>query len=175
MTHHIFSYGSNLLLARLKARVPSARFVTKGALPSHALRWHKFGTDGSGKCDAFHTGNSADRLWGGIFEIDAKEKHLLDAAEGLGTGYDETHLDIECVTLSGQALVMRPTLYTALKTDPSVIPYSWYRAFVIAGAHECGLPKDHIARLRAAPSKHDPDQERDAFNRSLLPKTFKDV
>ncbi|MEH6728397.1 MAG: gamma-glutamylcyclotransferase family protein, partial [Hyphomicrobiales bacterium] len=83
MTLHIFSYGSNLLLARLKARVPSARFIGKAALPGHVLRWHKPGSDGSGKCDAFHTNDSADHLWGGIFEIDTAHKHFLDAAEGL--------------------------------------------------------------------------------------------
>lgn len=174
MTHYIFSYGSNLLLARLKARVPSARFVTKGALPCHVLRWHKLSKDRSGKCDAFHTGNPAEHLWGGIFEIDSGEKHLLDAAEGLGTGYDEKHLNIQCESSNGQAHVVRASLYTALRTDPSAIPYSWYKAFVIAGAHECDLPQDHIDQLGAKLSGPDPDTERDAFNRSLLPDRFKE-
>lgn len=174
MTHYIFSYGSNLLLARLKARVPSARFVTKGVLPCHVLRWHKLSKDRSGKCDAFHTGKPADQLWGGVFEIAAKEKHLLDAAEGLGTGYDEKHTDIQYVASNGQADIMQASLYTALRTDASAIPYSWYKAFVIAGAHECGLPKEHIDALRATPCEPDPDIDRDTFNRSLLPDRFKE-
>lgn len=174
MTHYIFSYGSNLLLARLKARVPSARFVTKGALPGHELRWHKLSKDKSGKCDAFHTGNPEDQLWGGVFEIAAREKHLLDIAEGLGTGYDEKHMDIQCVTLDGQADVVQASLYTALTTDPSAIPYSWYKAFVIAGAHGCGLPQDHMEQLLAMPSAQDPDKQREALNRALLPDRFRD-
>jgi len=101
------------------------------------------------------------------------EKHLLDAAEGLGTGYDEMHMNVQCVSANGQADVVRASLYTALRTDPSAIPYSWYKAFVIAGAHECGLPQEHIDALRATPSGLDPDTERDTFNRSLLPDRFK--
>lgn len=168
MTHHIFSYGSNLLLARLRARVPSARFVTKGILHSHELRWHKLGKDQSGKCDAFHTGNPADRLWGGIFEIDAKEKPLLDAVEGLGTGYDEKHADIQCMTANGQQHVIRASLYTARKINPSAIPFSWYKAFVVAGAFECDLPHEYVENLRAVASMNDTEHERDAFNRTLL-------
>lgn len=174
MTHYIFSYGSNLLLARLKARVPSAKFVTKGALPGHELRWHKLSKDKSGKCDAFHTGNMADHLWGGVFEIASREKHLLDVAEGLGTGYSEKYMNIKCESSNGQAQFVGASLYTALRTDPIAIPYSWYKAFVLAGAHECGLPQDHIDTLRATPSEPDPDRERDALNRSLLPDRFRE-
>lgn len=175
MTHHIFSYGSNLLLARLKARVPSARFVTRGKLPGYQLRWHKLSKDRSGKCDAFETGNPLDLLWGGVFEIDRPEKPLLDKAEGLGTGYDERCLDIETFGTDGQQSLLRASLYTALQTDNTAVPFSWYKAFVVAGAHECGLPHDHITKLLATPAEQDPDIERDRSNRSLLPDQFRNI
>lgn len=175
MTLHIFSYGSNLLLARLRARVPSARFVARGALTGHALRWHKLGGDGSGKCDAFQTDDPEDCLWGGVFEIDKAHKPLLNAAEGLGVGYDEKFADIDCLATDGDPFVLRASLYVALKTDPAAIPYSWYKAFVVAGAHECGLPSEHIQGLTAMHSAQDADTERDFQNRSLLPDEFREM
>lgn len=175
MTLHIFSYGSNLLLARLRARVPSARFVARGKLTGHALRWHKLGEDGSGKCDALETKVPQDCLWGGVFEIDEAHKPLLDAAEGLGFGYDEKYADIECLTVNGDPFVQRSSLYVALKTDPAAIPYGWYKAFVVAGAHECGLPAEHIQALKAVGSIEDADRQRDRRNRYLLPAPFRDI
>ena len=76
-----FAYGSNLLLARLGERTPSARRIERGRLSAHRLCWHKRGTlDGSGKCDAFLTGNTADLVWGALFEIADIERARLDAA-----------------------------------------------------------------------------------------------
>lgn len=175
MTLHIFSYGSNLLLARLKARVPSARFIGKAVLPGHVLRWHKPGSDGSGKCDAFQTGDPADLLWGGIFAIDRAHKHFLDAAEGLGTGYDEKYADIECSPVGRAPFVIRASLYTALKIDDTAIPYSWYKGYVVAGAHECGLPSHHIDNLQAMDCRQDANTGRDAQNRAVLPDPFSQI
>ncbi len=175
MTRYIFSYGSNLLLARLRARVPSARFVGKAVLPGHVLRWHKPGSDGSGKCDAFQTDNPTDRLWGGIFEIDKAHKYLLDAAEGLGSGYGEKSADFECTPTSRTPFVVRASLYTAMKRDTAAIPYSWYKAFVVAGAHECGLPSDHIEHLQSMRCAEDTDTQRNTQNRALLPDHFRQM
>ena len=76
--------------ARLTARTPSACVVGPGRLPGHALRWHKLGRDGSGKCDVIvvDTGSTAV-VWGVLYRIDCAEKADLDRIEGLGVGYDE--------------------------------------------------------------------------------------
>ena len=34
-------------------------------------------------------------------------------------------------------------------SDPSLTPYDWYKAFVLAGAREHGLPQDYVAALDA--------------------------
>lgn len=47
-----FSYGSNMSQRRLKARVPSARFIAVAERPDHRLRFHKSAGDGSAKCNA---------------------------------------------------------------------------------------------------------------------------
>ena len=150
MHQHIFSYGSNLLLARLTARVPSARFIARGELTGHTLRWHKAGRDGSGKCDAFFTGDPADRLWGGVFEIASADKHLLDAIEGLGSGYDEKHAEIECLQEGQNPFVRNASFYTAVTTDVSSGNASLCRRCQGSGqAARCGKPRAPAARFQA--------------------------
>ena len=43
-----FAYGSNMSIARLSERAPSAEVIGVARLRSHVLRFHKVGTDGSG-------------------------------------------------------------------------------------------------------------------------------
>ncbi|MGM0412630.1 MAG: gamma-glutamylcyclotransferase family protein, partial [Pseudomonadota bacterium] len=81
-----FAYGSNMLTARLRARVPSAHPVGRARLDNHALAWHMAGPDGSAKCDIVTTPGTV--VHGVLFRLDAGELPLLDAAEGLGHGYD---------------------------------------------------------------------------------------
>ena len=51
-----FAYGSNLCFPRLRARVPGVRALGPALLRGHELRWHKRGTDGSGKCSIVKVG-----------------------------------------------------------------------------------------------------------------------
>jgi hypothetical protein len=60
------------------------------------------------------------------------------------------------------------TLYAATKTDSSLKPYTWYKAFVVAGAKEHKLPSDYIKQLEAVEAIQDPDRERDRRNTQLL-------
>ena len=50
-----FAYGSNMLTARLRERMPSCKPLGIAKLPGHALRFHKRSKDQSGKCNAFAT------------------------------------------------------------------------------------------------------------------------
>mgnify|MGYP002623607894 FL=1 len=56
----IFTYGSNMHIARLRARVASAVPVERGVVAGRRFAFHKRGLDGSGKADAFYTGDAAD-------------------------------------------------------------------------------------------------------------------
>ncbi|HEV7276549.1 MAG TPA: gamma-glutamylcyclotransferase family protein [Devosiaceae bacterium] len=63
--------------------------ITIARLPEFQLRFHKIGRkDRSAKCDAFHTGRADDVIIGILYEMPDAEKPDLDAAEGLGYGYD---------------------------------------------------------------------------------------
>ena len=132
--------------ARLKSRTPSARFVATGFLKGHVLKFHKRSKDGSGKCNAYYTGRETDHLWGVVFEIDLSEKRNLDKAEGLGNGYEERAVIIEC-----QGGPVDAVTYLAQPTaiDNSLLPYQWYKDFVVDGANENGLPVPYVRRLRS--------------------------
>lgn len=166
-----FAYGSNLLLRRLRERVPSARVLGRAQLPGHALRWHKRSRDGSTKCDVVAQIGSV--VWGVVVAIPAAEKPVLDAAEGLGAGYAEHVVEVVPVepapadpTPSATTIACRA--YVATDVDPIGLPYAWYRALVVAGAREHGLPASYIAALEAQPVQDDPDLARDARHRAFL-------
>ena len=152
-----FSYGSNMSLARLRSRAASARFHTIAALPAHRLRFHKTGRDGSAKCDAEHTGNTADQVTGVVYEIADADKPALDRHEGLGSGYEDKH--VEVVTDTGTITAFT---YFATHVDDSLKPFHWYKQHVLIGARENHLPADYIARIEAVDSMDDPDAARQA-------------
>ena len=133
-----------MLTARLHERVPSALAIGIGKLVGHTLRWDKrSGWDGSGKCDAEATGRQEDVVWGVVFELDPEEKAALDQAEGLGAGYLE-----------------KTVMYYANDKDASLRPYHWYKALVIAGAREHGLPASYRSRLQLVVTVSDPNPGR---------------
>ncbi len=150
-----FAYGSNLLTRRILQRVPSAQVVAVASLAAHRLCWHKRGRDGSGKCDVLPTDDPSDQVIGVIYRMQAGDKHLLDRAEGLGAGYGE-----KLVPLSTALGPMRAWTYRATDIDATLLPFSWYKALVVAGAREHGLPAAYVARLAAMPACADPDSTR---------------
>lgn len=130
-----------------------------GALGSYDLRWHKRSRDGSGKCDVVPTNNAATIVYGVLYEIPAREKKTLDRAEGLGEGYDEEKVE---VAFKGARRVA--CIYHATDIDPSLKPYTWYKALVVAGAKEHVLPADYIERLLTTDATEDPNRKRDTRN-----------
>lgn len=158
-----FAYGSNMPIARLRERCPSARAIGIAELPGHELRWHKRSIDGSGKCDIVAVDAPNASVFGVLYEISVREKAALDTAEGLGAGYEE----IEIKVISGDSPVTAKA-YRATNTDPALRPYTWYRALVIAGAIEHGLPAPYIAGLESVPADEDVDRPRHDRNMALI-------
>jgi len=158
-----FAYGSNMFTRRLTARTPSAVAIGTAFVEGRRLTFDKVSTDGSGKCDIEATGNPADRVWGVLFRIASTEAADLDEAEGLGRGYRKG--EVHAVTPAGPSPAVA---YFATIKDPSLRPYHWYKAFVIAGATEHGLPAVYVAGIRDVPSQQDPDAARRARREALL-------
>ncbi|AZZ90602.1 gamma-glutamylcyclotransferase [Hahella sp. KA22] len=151
-----FAYGSNMSLLRLRGRTPSARFLCTGRLTGYQLRFHKVGKDGTAKCDIFHTGSYEDVVYGGLFKINAQDRHALDLAEGAGKGYDPTDL---WITTESGALVQALT-YVATLTDVNLRPFDWYLEHVLRGAEALQLPRHYIESLRAIQPMADSDTDR---------------
>lgn len=151
-----FAYGSNMSTRRLGARIGSVERVSVAYLSRYDLRWHKQGRDGSGKCDVHYTGDGRHVVIGVLFDINEKEKPLLDRFEGVGNGYLER--TIELLGPSGEN--WQAFTYQATLIDPAVRPYHWYKRHVLEGALEHGLPSYYVARLQAVMALDDPDGER---------------
>jgi hypothetical protein len=161
-----FAYGSNMLSARLRApeRCPSARAVGLAQLPGYELRWHKHSKkDQSGKCDIIASDVSDAVIFGVLYEIANDERAALDREEGLNKGYNA----IEPTVIFGDSPLMVRS-YQASIIDPELRPYTWYRALVIAGAKEHGLPASYIAGLESVAADEDHDRDRHDKNIGLI-------
>lgn len=140
-----FAYGSNMSRARLLERIPAARFVTVAVIEGYRLCFHKRSRrDGSAKCDAFWTGDPADRLHGVVYDIPDRDKRRLDRIEGVGRGYEDAVAKAR--TNEGRELDVR--LYVATDIDSSLRPFNWYRHHVLVGAQEHALPEGILRRLQ---------------------------
>lgn len=147
-----FAYGSNMHSKRLGRRLGSARRLGVYALRQHTLRFHKVGKDGSAKCDAFHTGEAADVVWGVLYEINLGDEATLDSVEGLGVGYRK---EAVCLANAEGASAVAFT-YRAIRINAALLPFAWYKRHVLEGAREAGLPVDYIASIASQAAIEDP-------------------
>ena len=162
----IFSYGSNMNLNRLAKRVPSAMKVTNAFLPGHKLVCNKISNDGSAKANIKKTDVPAEIVWGVLFSIDSNEKALLDKAEGLGKGYNEGTLTFFDETNKSYAA----QIYIADSNtiDYTLLPYDWYKEFIVSGAIRNKLPAEYILQLQSISCIRDHDEARRIKNYSIL-------
>ena len=159
-----FAYGSNMCTNRLRNRVPSCKYYDIGKLNGYTLKFNKRSIDGSSKCNAIPSGNAKDEIIGVVFDLDENEKSLLDEAEG--QGYRDTLIQID--TSHGTVTAY---MYTAMPNfvDDSLIPYTWYKDFVLEGAREHNLPEEYIQKITEFTANHDPDLNRERKNREIFP------
>lgn len=135
-------------------------------LSGYALRFHKRGQDGSGKGNAFHTGNLEDEVWGAVYSLAAEDKPRLDQAESLGCGYNVATQSLVLST----GTVHEVFFYVAdpAYIDHSLWPYAWYKDLVVQGARAHQLPDNYIERIEQASTIDDPDQDRHETHRRIL-------
>lgn len=132
-------------------------------LSRHALRFHKRGRDGSGKCNVLPD----DRfdVAGVVFRIDRPGISRLDRIEGRGYRRNTIHVS---GLLSGRRYAACCYVAKRSAIDDEGIAFDWYRDLVIAGAEDHALPRDYIAALQAAPSRVDPNPRRRRQQLALL-------
>ena len=158
-----FAYGSNLLAERIQQRVPSATYHTVANLKEHSLRFHKRSKDGSGKADAFYTGEIEDSVHGVLWDIlDSADLPKLDRVEGAGKGYNKAEVIVE--TPLGDLSAF--TFFAEEQAiDPGLTPYDWYKELVIIGVREHGFPIEYLEEIESIPSMMDPDSDRATKNK----------
>ena len=152
------AYGSNLHPGRLVRRVPSARWLGSARVPDMALRFHKRGKDGSGKCNVV-AGDGEVHV--AVYEFETAEKPLLDHIEGLGHGYEAASL---AVTGFGTCFT-----YTAADThiNETLDPFGWYKQLVLLGWEFNGFPNGYVEQIRAVGHVLDPQAGRREENLRL--------
>jgi gamma-glutamylcyclotransferase len=156
----VFTYGSNMLTARILERAPSAQAVTIGSLKGYQLCWHKKSRDGSGKCGVTETGFPQHVVWGVVYEMNVEDKLNLDRAE---QGYE-----VRAVMVITQIGDLAATTYYPTSGNPDLRPYDWYRNLVVAGARGHLLPQEYVVTLQSIVAINDNDVARAEKSRLLL-------
>jgi hypothetical protein len=158
-----FAYGSNMARHRLEARIGPCQTGGHAWLDGYDLRFHKRGRDGSGKCDAYATGDASHRLHGVLFGICATQRAVLHEVEGPGYG-------VQRMTVTCERRVVEAFLYVARRQaiEDGLRPFDWYQAFVISGARQHDLPVHYVCRLARVVTARDPDRRRADENAAIL-------
>jgi hypothetical protein len=144
-----FGFGSNLSHARVLQHCPSARFLTAARLPAHRLAftiesrntWH------GGVADVLPSAD--DEVWGALWLIADEHSRVLDEYEGVfrePPAYERYTVTVE--TAAGDRVTCRSYRVVAPHLD-GFAPSPAFKGAMLAGARECGLPDDYIARLEA--------------------------
>ena len=162
-TIHYLAYGSNMWPRRIEERLGMCQAVGVAALPGFALRFHKRGGDGSGKCDAYHTGDRADTLYGVVYSLSQSQRDLLDGIEGPGYSSREVSVRLSKGMITAYAYIARDG-----HVDSALPPFNWYKSIVVAGARAHALPVHYIETLEAVYAERDPDSAREALHLALL-------
>ena len=168
-----FAYGSNLLTGRLTdpLRAPSAVVLGVASAPGFVMRFHKIGTDGSGKCTLIPTGDDADVVYGVLYEFAPVDLPGLDREEGVHLGGYARH-SLRLRLPNGDPAEAMTYIAGEQYIDAARVPFDWYRDLVVAGAQEHGLPPAYVRELERTPAIPDPDAARGADARRLLPGPF---
>lgn len=164
---HYLAYGSNMWRRRIELRLGVCESLGAASLRGYSLRFHKRGRDGSGKCDAFHTGTLSDVLYGVVYRLNHAQRQALDEYEG--PGY--VTRDVPVRTRSG---ILTAYTYVAKQAhvDVGLEPFVWYKALVVAGARAHDLPTRYLETLSSIAAVSDPDAERHAHHQRILEETM---
>ena len=147
-----FAYGSNMPKAVIERRVGPCERIGVANITGYTLRFHKQSyIDHTGKCDAYYTGDSTDRVWGAIYRFSEDQIAAMDELEG--PGYRRATVK----AMMGER-VFEADLYLAKPeaVNPGLLPFDSYKACVLAGARELELPEEYICAIEAVSSVPDP-------------------
>lgn len=151
----VFVYGANLFESRLEQDLTSAKKVSAAELPFYKLSFTK-NEKGILRANMISTYKYSDKVWGVIYEIRKDEKQKLDKLEGDGFDLIKVKVDdfedkVFTYISSGQD-----------ELEESILPYDWYKEYLVKGAEENEFPEEYLNELRGLDTAQDPDEERSA-------------
>jgi gamma-glutamylcyclotransferase len=152
---HYFAYGSNMHDARLRRRLKTIIPVEAVCLEKFELTFDKRGRDGSAKCTIESTEHA--RVFGVLFRLPEALLARIDAIEGA----DYARISVYPFGLdSGR--IYRAHCYRARSKAilDGLLPFDWYRSFVVDGARMHGLPETYVSKLENVPGRIDPNNLR---------------
>ena len=148
-----FAYGSNMQGATLRGR----RGITWArALPARVAGW-RFVCDkpplipGMGESFANLVPEEGAAVYGVVFELEAEDLAHVELTEGVLIG-NYRRVDVLAEPLAGAPAVTAATLVTDARAS-GLAPSERYRAMLVEGAREHGLPAEWIAFLEALPAR----------------------
>lgn len=163
----IFAYGSNMNINRLKERVPTAVKVCNASVEGYKFSFNKSSNvDGLAKGNIHQTNDATDKVWGVVFEIAETDKSGLDEVEGLGKGYNEKQIDL--FDDKGNTIQAQVYVADAGAINNVVLPFDWYKAFVVTGAEQNNLPADYTKSLKNSTAKVDTNAQRSQKQEAIL-------
>lgn len=151
-----------MLRERLEARVGEARCLGPARLAGFRLSFGKRSVDGSGKCTII-VDQAGGAVWGVAYELIDRQKRLMDEFEGPGYRVAPVHPAVAGVCTEAFTYIARND-----SIDDALIPYSWYKELVLAGAVQAGLPDCYVACIESVSALEDPDGARTRENRRLF-------
>ena len=162
-----FAYGANMFSPILAQVLPDITFAGIAKAKGYQLHFHKIGNqDESGKCNIVSVPDTACVIYGVLFDIPTRYRHVLDRAERLGYGNQEVTLKVYpqgrlnggCEDASGVFAFTYVAHQERVKDD--LLPYTWYKNLVVNGAKEHDLPIEYIQQLESYVAINDPNTAR---------------
>lgn len=152
---YYFAYDDKMYTPVLNEILDEFTCLGPAYIEGHRLYFHKLSEkDKSGKCNIIKVNDLTEKVHGVLYDIPARKKHLLDKAEGLGFGSQETTVKI--TTSSGDNVFAFTFIANTAYIMQDLVPYQWYKALLVGGAKEHQLPEKYINSLQAHASQ--PDQ-----------------
>jgi len=130
----------------MRERVPRVEKAGVALLEDHQLVCNKRGRDGTGKANLVN--RAGHQVWGALYTLWPEDLEILD---GFESGYER----IETWVLRRDERVEAVT-YRSARLIEEPVPLASYRALILAGAREHGLPVDYLTTLEALPFRADP-------------------
>jgi len=150
-TQLYFAYGSNLCVAQMAERCPSAQVVARALLPDHTLIFPR--RSARRNCGVASIAACSGRVvWGAVYRLTARDIVSLDASEGhiverdpVQNAYNKS--DVVVLRDGVVDALIQAFTYIAVPTPGRHVPGAEYRELMIRGARERRLPPSYVAAL----------------------------